>query len=219
MKRVSSICALMTLFMTAGCATYRHNVSDDVHDAIKLNVGFGFGLHVQAKATSLLDAGVGWGGYWMNAGFEGRYTSFLHPRITGCLFPIGVIPGAIPNESPATSLQMANVRLTTRSDMTNADYAVVGQLLDTSALAKWDAYGPGKKSPHEVFNNVDQTYTEQPLGIETSVGLLLINSRVGFDPIELCDLMCTLLGWDILRDNRAANQTSQDTSLRADPEH
>jgi hypothetical protein len=192
--------------MTTGCATYRHNVANDFRDTIKLNVGVGFGLHVQAKVTSLMDAGLGWGGYWMNAGIENRYTPFLHPSITGCPFPIGVIPGAIPDESPLTSLRMANVRLTTRSDMTNADYAVAGQLFDAAAVAKWDAYGTDKRSPHQVFNKKEQTFTEQPCGIEASVGLLVVNARVGFDPVEFCDLICTLCGWDLLKDNITANK-------------
>lgn len=69
--------ALGSILASTGCASYRHRVSDDFRDAIKLNVGFGFGLYAHAKATSFLDAGLGWGGYWQDFGLEDRYVTLL----------------------------------------------------------------------------------------------------------------------------------------------
>ena len=198
----SAIMMALALLMT-GCATYRHRVSDDFRDAIRLNVGVGLGFYARAKATSFLDAGLGWGGYWQDIGLEDRYTDFIHPSLNGCPFPIGVIPGAIPDESPLTSLRMANVRGTSRAGL-DGDYMVAGQLFDAKAIIKCDAYGARKGSPHRVFKNHEPSYTEQPYGLEAGAGLVFVNVNVGFDPVEFCDLLCTMCGWDLLHDNLVA---------------
>ena len=192
--------ALVASTLTVGCATCRHRVADDFRDTVKLNVGVGPGLYAHAKATSFLDAGLGWFGEGYNVGLENRYTEFIHPYIVGCLFPIGTIPGAIPDESPLTALRMASARLTCRSDL-DGDYNVAGQLFDAEAICKWDSYGPQKRSPHIVFNNHESSYTEQPLGMGVAVGLLILNLEVGFDPVEFCDLISTMFGLDVLKDN------------------
>lgn len=183
-----------------GCASYRQGVVDSFRDTFKANIGIGVGIYAQVKATSFLDAGVGWGGYWLEAGLESRYTNFVHPSIDGCPFPIGAIPGALPDESPLTALRMANIHDTPRTD-TGEENAVVGQLFDADAIAKWDAYGPMKRSPHTVFKSSDPTYTEQPLGFEAGVGLLVIDIRVGFDPVEFCNLIGAICGRNSGRDN------------------
>ena len=190
---------LVVLSVTGGCASYRQRVVDDLRDTFKAKVGTGLGLYAQAKATSYLDAGLGWGGYWQNVGFESRYTELVHPGIDGCPFPFGA-PETIPRESSLTVLRMANIRDTTRTS-DECEYAVVGQLLDASAVTKWNAYGVEKRSPHQLLHNKDVTYTERPLGCEVGVGLFAVNARVGFDTVEFCDLICTTFGYDLLRDN------------------
>lgn len=200
--KASSVFILACVLMTSGCATYRQHVADDFRDAVKLNAGVGVGLYAHVKATSFLDAGVGWGGIWINAGLEDRYSDVVHPSMTSALFPLGVIPGLIPDESPWTGLRMATIRLTNRSDV-DGDYTVPGELFDWQAMTKWDAYGIQKRSPHQVLKNDDPTYTEQPLGFEAGVGAGIVNVSVGFDPVEFCDLLCTLCGRELLHDKGA----------------
>jgi hypothetical protein len=190
---------LIAVTMSSGCATYRRAVTDDFRDAFKANFGVGFGLYADAKVTSFVDAGLGWGGYWANLGLENRYTDFLHPSLDGCPFPIGAIPGALPDEDPLRMLRMPHVHLVPRSDF-EGDYTVAGMLFDAEALTKWDAYGVKKCSPHTVFKHDEPQYTTQPLGFEAGLGLLLINARIGFDPVEFLDLLATVCGWDLLRD-------------------
>jgi hypothetical protein len=187
------------LTLTGGCASYRQRISDDLRDTFKADAGIGIGLYAQAKATSFLDAGVGWGGYWENIGLESRYTDLMHPVINGCTFPLGVIPGAIPDESPLTALRMANVRDTIRSDLPG-EYAVAGQLLDFRAL-NWSAYGVGKRCGHQILHSSEPAFTDHPFGFEAGVGALIVDVRVGFDPVEFCDLICTAFGYDLLKDN------------------
>jgi hypothetical protein len=195
--------ALACTLLTSGCVAYRHRVSDDFRDAVKLNVGVGLGFYAHAKATSFLDAGFGWGGYWQNVGFQDRYTDFVHPSMNGCPFPLGVFPGALPDTSPWTSLRMANIRATSRFDMED-DYLVAGQLFDGKAMLKWDAYGAKKRSAHDVFKNDEPSYTEQPCGFEGGVGLGVLNVNAGFDPVEFCDFLGAVCGWNLLHDKSAA---------------
>lgn len=201
--RSTSFCAILLAFLilTSGCATYRQRVCNDFRDAVKLNVGLGFGLYTRAKATSLLDGGMGWGGYWWELGLEDRYTDLARPCLNGCPFPLGAIPGASPEESPWTSLRLANVRARSRSDL-KGDYNAVGQFFDARAIAKWDAYCIQKRSSHRIFHNDEESYTEQPFGLEVGVGAGLVDVHIGFDPVEFADLLCTMSGWDLLRDNR-----------------
>ena len=191
-------------FLTASIgagASYRQRVSDSFRDTFKANVGIGIGIYAQVKATSFLDAGVGWGGYWLEAGFESRYTKFVHPSINGCPFPLALIPGcAFPDDSPIVVWRMANVHDTPRAD-TGDENAIVGQLFDARAIAKWDAYGPMKRSPHVIFQSSDPTYTEHPLGFEVGVGVLVVDIRVGFDPIEFFNLVATIFGRNSSRDS------------------
>jgi hypothetical protein len=197
---------LAAMLLTSGCASYRHRVSDDFRDSVKLNVGVGLGFYAHAKATSFLDAGFGWGGYWQNLGFEDRYTDFVHPSSNACLFPLGLFPGAIPDQSdqsPWTSLRMANSQITERFDMED-DYTVAGQLFDAKAVAQWNAYGAKKRSPHRVFKNDEPTYTQQPCGFEGGVGLVFLNINAGFDPVEFCDFLGTVCGWTLLHDKTVA---------------
>lgn len=196
---------------SSGCGTYGRRVSDDFRDTFKLNVGVGLGLYAHAKATSYLDAGIGWGGYWENVGVESRYTDFVHPSIIGCVFPIGAIPGGLPHDSPITALRMANVR-DTQLTGDGGEYAVVGQLFDATAIRKWDAYGPEKRSPHIVFHSADPTYTDHPLGFEAGVGLIVVNVSAGFDPVEFCDLVCAIFGFDLLRDTAPKKAATQPSS-------
>jgi len=202
-------CLTVALFaavlLTSGCASYRHRVADDFGDSVKLKVGVGFGLYADAKVTSFFNPGLGWGGYWQNVGLESRYTGLVHPSLNGCPFPVGLIPGALPDESPIAALRMANVRGTCRTDV-QGDYSVVGQLFDAEAITKWDAYGIQKRSPHVILHNPEPTHTEGPLGFEASVGMLFLNVRVGFDPVEFVDLLCTVCGFDLLRDNKPREQ-------------
>jgi hypothetical protein len=193
--------ALGFLLSLCGCATYRHQVADDFRDTFKVNLGVGMGLYAHVKATSFMDAGIGWGGYWWNAGLEDRYTYFVRETGNGCYFPLAAIPGAVPDESILTSLRMANVRGTTRSNMTNGDFMVNGQLFDWNALTQWKAYGPDKKTRHQIFKNDEPAYTEQPCGFEAGVGLIFIDAHIGFDPVEFCDLVSTMCGRDLLHDN------------------
>ena len=194
---------LITMLLASGCASYRHRVSNDFRDAVKLNVGVGLGFYAHAKATSFLDAGLGWGGYWQNIGLEDRYTDFAHPSGNGCPFPIGVFPGALPDDSPWASLRMANTRATSRFDMED-DFLEAGQLFDWKAMRKWDAYGPKKRSRHYVWKNDDESYTEQPCGFEGGVGLIFLNINAGFDPVEFGDFLATACGWHLLHDKTAA---------------
>jgi UDP-glucose 6-dehydrogenase len=221
--RALAVIAASAALILSGCAAYRHRVADDFRDTVKVNVGVGFGLHARIKATSFLDAGFGWGGYWFNAGLEGRHTDFVHPSLNGCPSPIGLVPGAIPGESPLTSLRLANVRGTTltnirgvtRTDCIENDYMVAGQLFDGKAFSKWDAYGERKQSPHRVLANDDPTFTEQPCGFEAGAGLILLNVNAGFDPVEFCDLLLTVFGWDFLQDNVAGKTCCTAKEIRA----
>jgi hypothetical protein len=190
---------LTSLLMTSGCAAYRHRVSDDFRDAVKLNVGVGLGFYAHAKATSFLDAGFGWEGHWQNLGFEDRYTDFVHLSGNVCSFPLGIFPGDFPHASLEASFRMANTRATSRFDMED-DYLVVGQLFDTKAILKLDAYGASKKSPHYVWKSDDVSYTEQPCGFEGGVGLVFLNVNAGFDPVEFCDFLGSVCGWTLLHD-------------------
>jgi hypothetical protein len=200
-KPIFLLLLLSSVILMSGCATYRHRVRDDFRDAVKLNVGVGLGFYVRAKATSFFDAGMGWGGYWREVGLEDRYTDFVRESLNGCAFPLELVPGAVPGESPEAGLRLANVRGTSRGD---DDYMVVGQIFDAPAIAKWDAYGYQKKSLHQVFTNSDKQYTEQPFGVEAGVGLLVITIHVGFDPVELVDFLGALCGLDLLRDHGSA---------------
>jgi hypothetical protein len=194
---------LAAMLLTSGCASYRHRVSDDFRDAVKLNVGVGLGFYAHAKATSFLDAGFGWNGHWQNVGFEDRYTDFVHRSGNRCSFPLGLCPGDLPDAPPLASLRMANTRATSRFDMED-DYLVVGQLFDTKAILKLDSYGASKKSRHYVWKSDDESYTEQPCGFEGGVGLVFLNVNAGFDPVEFCDFLGSVCGWTLLHDKTVA---------------
>ena len=58
--RLLLLAAALTL--ASGCATYRQAVTDDVRDTLKAKVGVGLGLYADAKATSFVNPGLGWGG-------------------------------------------------------------------------------------------------------------------------------------------------------------
>lgn len=113
---------------------------------------------------------------------------------------------------------MANVRLWDRSDM-QEEYAVVGQLFDAGALTKWDAYSLAKRSSHKILNRNEMTYTEHPLGFEASIGLLLATVKIGFDPVEFFDLLCSAVGWDTLKDNghRGEQANARETEKAPSP--
>lgn len=201
MKTVASTFVLISLLLVSGpgCATYRHHVADDCQDAVKLNVGIGTCIYARAKVTSFLDSAIGVGGYWVDFGLDGRHKGLIHPRMDTCYFPAGIFLSIV-NASKVSSLRLAHDRFVFKPNG-HVDYSMVGQMFDTDAVTKWDAYGPLKKSSHHIFNYDYPTYTEQPLGFELGLGLLLLNVHVGMDPVEFVDLLCTMCGWDMLSDN------------------
>jgi len=183
-----------------GCATYRQNISDDFRDTFKAKVGVGLGLYADVKITSLFNPSVGWFGSYWNVGLENRHADLVHYELSGYPFPLGLIPiRGTPERVRSSALRMESYRGTGSGPF-------VGQLIDVEAISKWDAYGPEKRSPHVTTDIHELTFTERPLGIEVGAGLLFVNARLGFDPVELVDLICTAFGFDILEDNLSPSE-------------
>ena len=199
----------LLLGLAPGCSTYRHRLADDFRDAVKLNVGLGTCIYARAKVTSFLDGAGGAGGYWVDFGLDGRHAGLAHARMDTCYFPAGILL-PIPNVSKASSLRMAHDRFVYGPNG-RIDHSKVGQIFDAAAVTKWDAYGPTKKSSHPIFHYDHPMYTEQPLGVELGLGLLLLNAHVGLDPVEIVDLLCTLCGWDLLKDNDCGKPTRRES--------
>jgi hypothetical protein len=200
---------LMIILLTSGCATqYGQRVKDDFRDTFKLYAGVGIGLHADVKVTNFMHPGIGWAGLWLNAGLRDRYSTFVFPSQESAMFPLWAITAPFTMEEKdwflSESLRMANGRLIGHENP-HREYFVLGSLFDLSGIQAFEAYGIQKiaKHPTMLKGHSEQAYTEKPLGIELGLGLLLLNVRIGFDPVEFVDLITTCFGWDMLQDNKS----------------
>lgn len=204
-----SVITLLISLLTSGCATqYGQRVNDDFRDTFKLYAGVGIGLHADVKITNFIHPGIGWAGIWLNAGLRDRHSSFVFPSQESAMFPLWAITAPFTMEEKdwflSESLRMANGRLL-GYDNPHREYFVWGSIFDLGGVKSFEAYGIQKvvKHPTMLKGHSEQAYTEKPLGIELGLGLLFVNVRVGFDPVEFVDLVTTCFGWDMLQDNKS----------------
>ncbi len=201
---------MASLLFSSGCAAqYRQSIKDDFRDTFKIYAGVGIGIHADVKVTNLFHPGIGWGGYWMNVGLRDRYSSIAFPSIEAALFPLGFANVGEKDSYLSDTLRMGNGRILIR-DTPHQEYFVSGGLFDLEGLQAFEAYGAQKISQQTSMfkSRGEPVYTEQPFGIELGFGLLFVNFRVGFDPVEFFDLMTTCFGWDMLQDNKSIEEES-----------
>jgi hypothetical protein len=182
-RRVLILCLLLSCAVFSGC-TYSKNRANDFLDSMRLSVGVGFGVGVQAKATGFFHPSFGLGGAAQKFGWDTRGPEVGTWHEVEGFFPVGTL--IMPMQPLPNSEHSEGLTLPWMYQRSSAGSTKVGSYLFFSTPPSDERLKEGSTAWRWIALIFD---------FEAGFSAPIINARVGANPPELIDF---LLGWTTL---------------------